>query len=536
MRMTGVAVLLIAGGLFIAGAVSAQQVSDIDDPLYKDLSLWQERGLISNLPPLRPYPIQLVRKLLETVQAEGDGDARQRATTYLKDVSADFKAHAAVNADVRSDFESFYQQYELRFSYQGTVAPGITFSGDLGGVASNNQVGALLPEYVRPDTNVVYDGGVAPLGSTGLTPRVSTKGEATFGSDSVYFQAGILRASFGPFFGDSIVLSPTAPQAGQFSVVIHEALFTYTSLLLDIAATNNDGSGGPLPNKFLSLHSIEVYPTNWLSLGIIESVVWGGRLEPLYLLPFPSILFFAQGMVGYQDNSFVGLSASVKMPEALKADFMLYVDDAAFNDLIKLDFNTMLVLAAQGGLSWTPHLKFLERLGVSYTMVTPYTYSHEDAGGATAPNYQNYTNNGQNMATSLEPDSDRIEVDALVRPFSFLDVTAFARLIRHGNGSEGIAGGGDGTIFDTGWVSSLPTFTPAGGFPNPPGGLWTRFLTQSVIEKTFQSGFDAVARINTVAGQVQASLGYTFEYSMNFDLGATNRLTNYLSVGLGLKY
>ena len=103
---------------------------------------------------------------------------------------------------------------------------------------------ALLPEYARPSVDVIYDGSTAALG--GITPRNSSNGSATFGSDSIYFQAGVLRASFGPFLGDSIVLSPTAPQAGQFSFVIRQDFFTYTSLLLSFAATLNDGSGGPV--------------------------------------------------------------------------------------------------------------------------------------------------------------------------------------------------------------------------------------------------------------------------------------------------
>jgi len=533
MRKTILVAFLMTLGLVTATILSAQQVSDLNDRLYTDLALWQDQGIIRNLPPMRPYPVQLVEKLLAQAQVSGDSDARQRATEYLKDFGKEISLHASLDAQIRTDIKNIYQQYELKVILQGSVTPLISYSANLGGVASNGQVNSLLPEYTRPDLDVVYDSSVATLGASGLTPRVSMEGGAAFGTDSIYFQAGVLRASFGPFLGDSIVLSPTAPQAGQFSFVIRQSFFTYTSLLLDISATNNDGSGSPQPNKFLSLHSLEFYPLEWLTLGMFESVVWGNRFEPLYLVPFPSILFYSQGLVGYQDNSFVGLSVGVKFLKAINADFMLYVDDAAFNDLIKLDFNTMLVLAAQGGISWTPHLPLLERLSLNYTMVTPYTYSHIDSDTV---NYQNYTNDGQNMATSLEPDSDRIEVSALLRPLSFIDLTPFFRFIRHGNGSEGIAGGGDGTVFDTGYVNSVPTFTPSGGYPNPPGGLWTRFLTQAVIEKTLQTGCEVSAQISTSAGLFTGTLSYTFEYSWNHDLGSTNQLTNYLSAGLGYKY
>jgi hypothetical protein len=536
MRRTRLLMPLLALLTVICLPLSAQLVSDIHDRLYVDLDIWQARGYIAGLPPLQPYPMQLVRTLLEQVGDSGDAEARRLATEYLKELGGLINPHIGLSGRLRTDLSGVYQEYRLMAAFQGELTPTITYSGSLGGVASSDSVDSLLPEYTRPDTDVVYDAAVAPLGSTGLIPRVSSDGEASFGTDHLYLQAGITRTSFGPFGDDSIVLSSTAPQAGRVAFTIHEDLYTYTSLFMDIAATSYDGSGGPRPDKYLSLHSLEVHPFDWLSLGMIESVVWGGRFEPLYLLPFPAVLFFAQGMTGYGDNSLLGVTAGLHLPESVRFDFMLYVDDAAFNDLIKLNLNTMLVLSAQAGVSWTPHIPFLARLSMEYTLITPYMYSHVDSNGA-GLNYQNYTNNGENMATSLQPDSDRIELKALLRPLSFLELSPYIRFIRHGNGSEGIEGGGDGTIFDDGYVNGIATFTPAGGYPNPPGGLWTRFLTQDVIEKTLQAGLGVSARFATPAGQVSASLGYTFEYCWNHDLAAdSNRLASHMSMGAGYAY
>jgi len=62
--------LFVVGLVFAAFSLSAQQVSNLDDPLYMDLTLWQEQGILHNLPPLRPYPVQLVEKLLAQVQSQ----------------------------------------------------------------------------------------------------------------------------------------------------------------------------------------------------------------------------------------------------------------------------------------------------------------------------------------------------------------------------------------------------------------------------------------------------------------------------------
>ena len=110
-------------------------------------------------------------------------------------------------------------------------------------------------------------------------------------------------------------------------------------------------------------------------------------------------------------------------------------------------------------------------------MLTPYAYAHSDDNGDVPgtgnPNYLDYTNAGQNIGPSIQPDSLRLEVNALLRPDSSLDLNPFARMILHGN--AGASYGGTGTIFDYGYgISPEPYYT-------------FHFLDQSVIEKTFQA-------------------------------------------------
>jgi len=416
---------------------------------------------------------------------------------------------------------------------QGSIVPSISYSTVTGIVAVQGSGNEVLPEFGRTNLDFVNDGSVHPIGPTGLTPRMSMTAGTAFGNESDYFQAGVLRGSFGPFWGENAVLSSSSPQAGHFSLTLQQGTYTVTMALLEIAGTDNNG-GGSVPDKFLALNGLELYPTDWLTLGIYEAVVWGPRFEPLYLLPV--ISFYAQGMAGYQDNSFIGISGGVKFPHAVKADFLLYIDDASFNDLARLHFNTMLVLSFQTGVSWTPNLPFLTRLSANVLLVTPYTYSHTDDNGDVPgnANYLNYTNQGQNIGPSIQPDSARFEVNALLRPVTYLDLNVFGRLTLHGNGSAGIPGGGDGTIFDDGYVGGKPTYAP--GYALPAGFVYTRFLTQSVLEKSLQTGIDAKINLDTPAGHVQVDLGYTLQYVLNVNLTASNALNNYLSLGVVYTY
>jgi hypothetical protein len=505
--------------------VFAQVAADPNDRLYTELSLWQDRGLLTNLPPLRPYPIQLLKELLGQVQAAGSEADKALAAQFLANIDSPLQIHGTVGALGRTNGSSFHKEVEIGGDYQGNLLPNVTFSGTLAGVALDGSGNTLLPEYGRSTLDFIYDGAVQTLGSSGLTPRVSSNGSATIGSDTAYVQAGLIRGSFGPFWDDSVVLSPSSPQAGQVSLVFRLPTFTYTALFMDISATDDHGQGTPEPNKYLALHSGEFHVSDWLTLGLFEAIIWGGRFEPLYILPFPVVFYYAQGLVGFPDNSFIGLSASVKFPHAIRADFLLNVDDAGFNQLLRLDLNMMLLMAFQAGVSWTPNLPWLVRLRLTNILVTPYTYSHKTSGASpTDPNFLNYTNAGQNIGPSIQPNSDRIELSALMRPIPWLDINVFSRFIIHGNASDGHSGG-DGTIFDDGYDNGSATFKTG-----------TRFLSQDVLEKTIQAGFDVKAWYDTPFGQLQGTLSYTFEYIMNKGLGTSDALNNYLGLGVGFRY
>ena len=505
------------------GQLSAQLASDPNDRMYTDLKLWEDRGLLTNLPPLKPYPIQLLKKLLADIQEKGDDGDRTLAQMYLSEMDELIDIYTVGGAVSRTDFKSVYGQFTIGGTLQGSILPWATYSGSLTGVVNNGPGDSLLPENQRGFVDYIFDSAVRPLGTTSFIPRVSSASSAAFGSDTSYLQAGDTRGSYGPFWGDNAILSPSAPQAGQISYVFRHEYFTVTEMVMALSAVTSDGTQGPTPNKFMSLHSLEMYPLPWLTFGVFESIVWGGRFELLYTLPF-AVYYYAQGFGGFSDNSFIGLTGGIKFPENVRADFIIYVDDASFNDLLRLNFNTMVEVAFQAGVSWTPNLPWLTRLSVNGIAITPYTYTHTDDHGDSktppvGPNYLDYSNSGQNMGPSLQPNSLRIEISALQRPIPSMDVNPFLRMILHGNAGEYY--GGTGTIFDNGYNQSPAPYSTY------------RFLTQSVIEKTFQAGFDSKWYIETSIGRLLLSLSYTFEYV--FDAGLSkgaNALNNYLGIGL----
>ena len=368
----------------------------------------------------------------------------------------------------------------------------------------------------------------------------------------------IIEANARPFYNDGILISSQTPATGHFVMGYEHFweesnVFTprlaYTAQFSLLSATDDNGSNR-YGEKYLMYHSLYADILPWLSLGFIEAVVWGGRVELLYLIPLSSY-FLSQGLLGFSDNSFVGLEAQFRPVQGLNIPLIIFIDDFHFNDLARFEFNTKLKFAGQVGITWAALLPWLDQLSADYTAVMPYMYTHwderpqnfnEDRGGV--PNYSNYTHFGTNIGPGLEPNSDRWRIDWSARPLSEntaiedwlknFSIGAGVQLIRHGNASAGVIPGGTGNIFDPGYIGSTETFQAP--FEDPTGQPYTRFLTQNVIEHNLQFSVRAHAAFQITPGfNLDLELQYTHEQIWNAALVMDARkMGNYFSINLGI--
>jgi hypothetical protein len=379
-------------------------IYDPNDRIYTYLSAWDEKGYYDPLPMLRPYPPQLVRSCLEQVAKRGNDVDRAIAGEYLSaldgegallafkpvddsllHVGVDFSGEEFVNTAAADTF--FRPGGELSLS--GKLGPAVQFSGMTGLWLWDKYESNFIP--YRTEESIFYsNGGGASLTLGGTTYNLPSlwKGGLFIGSGNLFFQAGLMRSSFGPFFDTSAVLGPQAPEAGHFSFTWQGGWFSLSSVLLelnasvavnpasplgqDILYSLSGGATGFFPSKYLILHSAQVQPFPWISLGIIQSTVFGARLDPLYLIPF-GVLADSQIFSGDWDNSLMGLYGRIRLPWNLTADLSLYVDDLNSNQAIQLNFNSgQDKLALHGGLLWTPELPVLLRLSAEYLILTPW--------------------------------------------------------------------------------------------------------------------------------------------------------------------
>jgi hypothetical protein len=285
---------------------------------------------------------------------------------------------------------------------------------------------------------------------------------------------------------------------------------------------------------------------------LFETIVWGPRIEMLYLLPF-SNLFASQSMADFGDNAFMGMSFRWHCAPGFQFLGQLYVDDLHFNDIARFDFNTKYKVAAELGLVWAPKDGMLRFLAFDYTAITSYTYTHiysldpenfdkrypsQGNGDITPPpNYLDYTHAGKNLGPDMEPNSDRISIRTTWNTLPNLDLGLSAYFSRHGNASENRINDGlmdgkyhKGDIFDDGSNDHSP---------HDNNYRYLNFLTQSTIETKLAGGitlnwqFPFPFRF----GDFSLHAEYVAEYAWNRNLiRDNNNLVHYWAAGGTFKY
>ncbi len=508
----------------------SMDVNDPSDMLYRDLEFWQEQGYYRHIPDLKPYSPQYVLSLLEIVLQKGNYKDKEIAQLYYDQINKSLTAK--LNLELTTNYakgEVGETAGTMDVDIQGELFDDLYLWGDIS--ASG------VVRYEEPDYYMYYDS--VPYGQRLINNRKEDAGEIagielmggtttmlSYGTEDLYLNLGIYRSSFGPFLNDGVVISDEAYQQGHYELTYNHNNFSYNMTMLSLIGTSNEGSYNysddssdtdmdSLYDKYMVLHSYSWAPYRWLDFGFFESVVYGERFEPLYLLPF-GYLFYSQGYAGFADNSLMGLSLRTLLPHNIELNGIIYTDDMDFNGIIKGDFDTKMKMAFETGASWSPGNRWIHKISMDYTAVMPYMYTHYDWHStyvSTDFNPDNYTHNGANLGTTLSPNSDRINLTGRWRTNTASELTLFGNWMRHGNASEstGASENADGTIYDNGIDSS--------------GELYFQdslpFLTQDTLEKVLQFGFEYTTTLDMPFQDdvryygMEMSLGYTHEWIWN---------------------
>ena len=543
-------VLLLIFALFIATPAAFAQISaDPLDEIYNWFDVWEGRGYLDQMPVFRPYPENVIIGALERVAVVGDVESRDVAESWLERLNGriDTEWWLTQETRLRNDDE-YHVKGGIGVTVHGRLSDTVTASGSIAGLLLDVEDGELLPEGRRTDWDINDDWSEIGVAGRDFAALNQVNSSFAWGTESLYLHAGIMRRSFGPLHDDGIVLSPYAFQSPGIVTSWHRGNFRFSAGLFSLTATQLyeentpfneenvdvvDTTASPTgdldfvrdpeeyPGKWVFIHDFRWQARPWLSVAFFESITWGPRFELAYLMPL-KWTFNAQGNNGAQDSAKMGLSAVAQPRRDLQLPFVVYVDDASFNDLAQFNFDTKLKLGIHTGAIWTPTHRFLRRVQFDYLALFPYMYTHDGGGGVydPEPNYGSYTHQGESIGPGLDPNSDRVTLQATFRPAPRLDATITGRMIRHANASEGVEdvnlAGHDGSITDDGRYYRFQESDGDGEIYVETGRLSfqndLRFLNQDNIEHIFQTGIDVTYTVPLRRGALALEAGYQFEY------------------------
>ena len=195
-----------------------------------------------------------------------------------------------------------------------------------------------------------------------------------------------------------------------------------------------DSVGQVDETKYLAAHRLEFSPTDRLSIGIYESIIFGGRFEPAYLNP---IMFFksAEHYLGDHDNAALGFDARLRAWNGFALYGEIFIDDISTTKLgtgwyaNKFGFQCGSYMVNPLGVRNTD-------LRIQYTRIEPYVYSHRIPINV----YQHY---GTSLGHHIGPNADEAVLTLNVRPSRRLTGTCIFRFRRHGTNPPGKNVGGD---------------------------------------------------------------------------------------------
>lgn len=439
--------------VFFSAEIRAQVSVNPSDEFYGYAQGWHSRGIVRNLPPLRPYPLANVKAILMEAMENGTEKDREIAQEIYDRVT-EKPYHVSVETDffMKREMEEKDDENQTEKSTSKMIALYPAVKGDIGfkddfvsigygaGFAVSN---ATDTDFMKQNSFSAHDSiyDASEIGPVDMYLDVNEV--LAFGKENFYFQGGVYRSGYSSFLNEGLALNDSRYHSGNLAVTFMKGKFSFVQQLSMIGATSSyDGDIGTLePDKILAFHSFAFDLFPFLSVAYYETSAYGERFDLTYALPVPFMV--VQGIGGASDNVAMGILIDVKPAAGIVWETDVMCDDFPADDFFRLNFDSKYRIAARTGLIYSPESSFLERLNFSYTMILPYTYTHWQYDAHTdsviSPatiNYQNGTNSGVAIGSQYEPNSDAVKFSVDFRPFRRFTFSVDTIFSRHGNIAE----------------------------------------------------------------------------------------------------
>ncbi len=428
--------------IVIVFSVFAQISIDPSDKFYELVQEWEIRGLVRNVPPIRPYPINNIQEILQNVIKRGNEEDVKIAVEYWQKITGkawniNVSGQAVGNLSKTDGDKDFEKMFILSpningdfFLYKDLISIGYKL-----GITARTEEneGKFLPYAV----NSAFDARQDAVDAGPFYAYIDINNGVAIGNRDIFLQAGINRTGYGAFFGNGIALNETDYHSANVTISFLKEKWSYVQQYSAIGATTSYDGTGLAPDKFMAFHAFEYRFSKHFSVAYYENIIYGNRFDLSYFLPVPYMA--AQGIGGNKDNLQMGLTFKIKPFDGLEWVTDVLVDDMEVDKLIKFDADGKNRFALKSGIFYSPN-SFCSLINFNYTAITPYTYSHWEyddprTGNISSGiyNYQNYTNNGVHIGSPYEPNSDIFSLNIRFRPVKNFRLNFETSFMRHAN-------------------------------------------------------------------------------------------------------
>lgn len=457
MKKAFVALLLV----LLCGALFATQFHSVplDNEAYRMIEIGELRGIIEVQTDVKPYNLNTVRRLLNTMRDSDLVSSSEKAR--IDEFLASFDSQYGLeDGSVAQDDKSTIGFFRSSSGFGTTTLGGNVSTTQIVGLGNNgkkvfdsrNSMTAYIngnlfnavsydlnfrlnldridsDAYLPTELLFSTDGFYMNLFENGdrLTslpdgrfflgieafPEIST----SIADDVVSMRIGAVKRDWGPgvnnfavagsarvFDGFELSLTP----ADWFSYSVMTASLGQASLNsvndVEWPSENMDDKTGKYSNN-ISMHRVELGPFYGARLGVWESVVWRKRFELSYLNPL-TIYMFSQNSLGDYDNVVAGLDISYVNPKFGELYAAFSFDE--LNSFSKPFTCARNIIALQAGAKFALPFGSFSELKAQVTYVSAFFGSHyEDKAKlfADVPYTTAYVNKGQNIGYPLNPDS-----------------------------------------------------------------------------------------------------------------------------------
>ena len=248
------------------------------------------------------------------------------------------------------------------------------------------------------------------------------------------------RHQWGPGRYHNLLLSSQQPPYDYVELRFHYRhmiFFTYLHGILDptpvqkkVLYYSDEGMPRKVKHqKYFAAHRIEFLPSNWLSLGLSESVIYGDRSVELgYVIPVN--IFWSEGHdLKYDDNILWAFDTEVRFWKGLTGYGELLLDELKMSKIGTDSWHNQ--AGYLGGVRWINPLGLSQHeWGIEYTRLRPFVYGHFF-------NINLPTHYGYSLGSTLPPNSDELRTSwkFFLRPDFTIDLFSIFR--RHGTTFEG---------------------------------------------------------------------------------------------------